>query len=109
MSVQIVSDPKPALPAADSREEFIAAPAGEKAKAADGYYGYYGTWTVDEEKSTVTHHIEQSFYPGEHGENGVRHLTLQEDRLILTAKTHEMGEEHERKLVWQRMQEGPHQ
>jgi hypothetical protein len=23
--------------------------------------------------------------------------------LILTAKTHEMGEDHERKLVWQRV------
>ena len=29
-------------------------------------------------------------------------IVLDGDRLILTAKTHEMDEDHERKLVWQR-------
>lgn len=108
MSVQIISDPKPAVPQTDSREDFLAASAAEKAKAADGYYGYFGTWSVDAAKNTVTHHIEQSFYPAERGENGVRHLVLEGDRLTLTAKTHEMGEEHGRKLVWQRIKENPH-
>lgn len=37
------------------------------------------------------------------GEQGVRHLALNGDTLVLTAKTHEMGEDHERKLVWQRV------
>lgn len=109
MSVQIVSDPKPTVPAADSREEFLAAPADQKTKAIDGYYAYFGTWTVDAAKSTVTHHIEQSLYPAERGENGTRHFVLDGDRLTLTAKTHEMGEEHERKLVWQRIPAGPHE
>jgi hypothetical protein len=108
MSVQIVSDPRPTVPAADSREDFLAAPVDQKAKAIDGYYGYVGTWTVDAAKRTVTHHIEQSLYPAERGENGTRHLVLQGDRLILTAKTHEMGEEHERKLVWQRIPADSH-
>ena len=109
MSVQIVSDPRPTVPAADSREEFLAAPAEQKTKAIDGYYAYFGTWTVDAAKSTVTHHIEQSLYPAERGENGTRHLVLEGDRLTLTAKTHEMGEDHERKLVWQRIPAGPHE
>lgn len=109
MSVQIVSDPKPTVPAADSREEFLAAPADQKTKAIDGYYAYFGTWTVDAAKGTVTHHIEQSLYPAERGENGTRHVVLEGDRLTLTAKTHEMGEEHERKLVWQRIPAGQHQ
>jgi hypothetical protein len=103
MSVQIISDPKPTAPTADSREEFLAASAADKSKAADGYYGYYGTWVVNAEKQTVTHHIKNSFYPGERDEEGVRHLLLNGDTLILTAKTHEMGEDHERKLVWQRV------
>src|SRR3974390_1294795 len=109
MSVQIVSDPRPNVPTADSREEFLAAPADQKTKAIDGYYAYFGTWTVDATKSTVTHHIETSLYPAERGENGTRHLTLDGDRLTLTAKAHEMGEDHERKLVWQRISQGPHE
>ena len=109
MSVQIVSDPRPTVPTADSREAFLAAPSDQKTKAVDGYYAYFGTWTVDATKSTVTHHIQTSLYPAERGENGTRHLTVEGDRLTLTAKTHEMGEEHERKLVWQRISEGTHE
>ena len=71
--------------------------------AIDGYYAYFGTWSVDALASTVTHHIVQSLYPGERGEDGVRHLSLEGDRLTLTAKAHEMGEDHQRKLIWQRV------
>ena len=102
ISVQIVSDPAPALPKGDTREEFRAAPENEKAAAAESYYAYWGTWTVDVSNSTVTHQIKQSLVPGERGESGVRHFILDGDRLILTAKTHEMGEDHVRKLVWER-------
>lgn len=103
MCVQIVSDPAPTVPTSSSREETLAASPTEKAKALDGYYAYCGTWTLDPAKGTVTHHIEQSLYPGERGENAIRHFVLDGDRLILTAKPHEMGEDHERKLVWQRV------
>lgn len=102
MSVQIVSDPHPAVPTADSREAFVAAPEKEKIVAIEGYYAYWGTWTVDAANATVTHHIKQSLFPGERGEDGVRHFVLNGDRLTLTAKTHEMGEDHERRLVWER-------
>jgi hypothetical protein len=108
MSVQIVSDPKPTVPTVTSREAFLAAPAAEKARAVDGFYAYYGTWSVDASGSSVTHHILQSLYPGERGEEGVRQLTLDGSRLILSAKTHEMGEDHERRLVWERIPTTPH-
>ena len=103
MSVQIVSDPAPTVPSSSSRESVLSAPPAEKTKAFDGYYAYYGTWTFDAANSTVTHHIQQSLTPGERGEDAVRHFVLDDDRLIVTAKTHEMGEDHERKLVWQRV------
>ena len=103
MMVQIVSDPAPTAPSVDSREEFSAASDADKAKAAEGYYGYFGTFTFDAKNSTVTHHIRQSMLPGERGENGLRHVSLDGDHLTLTATTHEMGEEHKRKLVWQRV------
>ncbi len=103
MSVQIVSDPRPEVPHTSSREHFLEAPQAEKAVAIDGYYAYFGIWTVDASGETVTHHIRQSLYPGERGEDGVRRLTLLGDRLTLIAKSHEMGEEHERRLVWERV------
>jgi hypothetical protein len=108
MSVQIVSDPKPTQPLASSREKFLATPAQEKAAAVDGYYAYFGTWTVDAASSTVTHHIVNSLYPGERGEAGVRHLTLAGDRLTLEAEAHEMGEVHQRRLVWERVSTASH-
>jgi hypothetical protein len=103
MSVQIVSDPQPTVPNTTSREVFLTAPSAEKVAAIDGFYAYYGTWTVDPSGSIVTHHIQQSLYPGERGEEGVRHLTFDGNRLTLFAKAHEMGEDHERKLVWERV------
>jgi hypothetical protein len=102
MSVQIVSDPAPTVPSTSSRESLLSATPADKSKAFDGYYAYYGTRTFVAGNSTVTHHIQQSLTPGERGEDAVRHVVLDGDRLILTAKTHEMGEDHERKLVWQR-------
>ena len=108
MSVQIVSDPKPSVPLASSREGFLAAPPTEKANAADGYYAYFGTWTVDPSASAVTHHIQQSLYPAERGEAGTRRLTLEGNRLTLVAKAHEMGEDHQRQLVWERAPPMPH-
>jgi hypothetical protein len=104
MSVQIVSDPSPNVPSASSREAFLKASPVEKEKAIDGFYGYYGTWSVDDAGLSVTHHIRQSLYPGERGEEGVRRLVLDGNRLTLTAEAHEMGETHERILVWERIE-----
>jgi len=103
MSVQIVSDPMPTRPSTDSREKFLASPVGEKVIAVDGYYAYFGTWTVGASGNSVTHHIEQSLYPGERGEDATRLVSFQNGRLVLLAKTHEMGEDHQRKLVWERI------
>jgi hypothetical protein len=103
MSVQMVSDPQPTVPATDSRQAFLAAPASEKVAAIDGYYAYYGTWSVDPSGGTVTHHIRQSLYPGERGEEVVRRLSIEGNRLTLVAKAHEMGEDHERRFLWERL------
>ena len=103
ISVQIVSDPPAKVPAGSSREEVMAAPAAEKSSAFEKYYAYCGTWSLDAPKQMVTHHIRQSLMPGEVGDDAVRHYVLDGDRLTLTAKTHEMGEDHQRKLVWQRV------
>jgi len=103
MSVQIVSDPKPEIPNSDSRAAILAATPDQKAKALEGYYAYFGTWTVDQSASTVTHHLRQSLYPGERGEDFVRQFSMDGDRLTLIAKVHEAGEDHQRRLVWKRI------
>jgi hypothetical protein len=103
MSVQIVSDPKPELPGTRSREAFQNAPSAQKAAVADGYYAYYGPYTVDEQAATVTHHLRDSLYPGERGVDFVRHYAISGELLTLTAKVHEMGEDRERRLTWRRL------
>jgi hypothetical protein len=106
MSVEIVSDPAPSVPTPSSREKFSQASAAEKAAAIDGFYAYYGTWTIDDAGTAVTHHIKQSLYPGERATDVTRRLSLEGNRLTLVATAHEMGEDHERKLVWERIEEG---
>jgi hypothetical protein len=100
VSVQIVSDPKPVVPNSGSREGVLAATPQEKATAFDGYYAYFGRRTVDPSGASVTHHITQSLYPGEWGQNGVRELSINGNRLTLISNVHEMGENHKRRLVW---------
>ena len=74
MSVEIVSDPQPSVPTANSRESFLAAFPADKVVAINGYYAYGGTWNIDVSKSMVTQHIVQSLYPAGRGESGVRTL-----------------------------------
>jgi len=107
MSVQIVSDPKPEVPRTDSRQAFLAAPPAQKLAAVDGFYAYYGTWTVDSPGATVTHHVRQSLLPGERGEEAVRQLTIVGNKLTLVAKAHEMGEDRKRRLTWERISPMP--
>ena len=103
MSVQIVSDPAPVVPRGDSRDTFRNAPVEEKAIAADGYYAYFGPYTLDERASIVTHHVVEALYPGERGANFVRRYTIAGDLLTLVAKVHEAGEDREQRLVWRRV------
>lgn len=52
-----------------------------------GYVGYFGTYTIDEKASTVTHHVEGASFPNFVGTNQVRHYRFEGDRLILQADT----------------------
>ena len=89
--IQIVSDPKPMVPTDDTRAGFIRSPEAERAAAADGYYAYVATFTVNSVRSTVTHNIRESFYPGERGQTVTRHFSIENDRLTLIATFREMG------------------
>ena len=56
----------------------------EALTAVKDYIAYFGTYTVDEAASTVTHHRQDSLQPGGHGDL-VRRYELNGDRLILRA------------------------
>lgn len=52
--------------------------------AFDGYFGYFGTYTVDESAGIVTHHVEGASHPDFTGTDQRRRFMLQSDRLVLT-------------------------
>jgi hypothetical protein len=49
---------------------------------SNGYDAYFGTYTVDEEKHTVTHHVEGSASKQLVGKDLVRSFTFSGDRLV---------------------------
>lgn len=53
--------------------------------AYGGFDAYCGTYSVDEEKGTVTHHIEGSKFPNWVGTNQVRHFEFSDNKLLLYA------------------------
>jgi hypothetical protein len=57
----------------------------EEAKIAlSDYIAYFGTYTIDEQIGTVTHHRQDSIQPGDTGDL-VRRYELTGDRLVLRA------------------------
>lgn len=75
MAVQIMPD--------RARPKYTGAPTPEQAKETlMGYTAYFGTFTVDEQKQTVTHHREGTLTPGV--VDFVRKYELSGNRLTLT-------------------------
>lgn len=59
-------------------------PAKEVQVAYKGYYAYYGTWEVDEERGIITHHLEGSLRPGDVGKDFARAYRFSGNQLALT-------------------------
>jgi len=51
--------------------------------AYKGYYAYYGTYEVNWEKQTITHHLEGSLRPGDVGKDFTRAYEISDNRLAL--------------------------
>lgn len=60
VAVQLVNDARPAFSQGDFTEVASKATPGELKDNILGYLAYFGTFTIDEQKQTVTHHIEAS-------------------------------------------------
>ena len=75
MSVQVAPDVK--------RKRSGAVMTPEEAKIAlTDYIAYFGTYTIDEQAGTVTHHRLDSIQPGDRGDL-IRRYELTGDRLVL--------------------------
>ena len=76
----------------------------EEIKAAfEGSLAYCGTYEVNEEKETVTHHVEGSTFPNWVGTDLVRFLEYSGDQLLLNTPRIPAGDEHWTvHLIWKR-------
>jgi hypothetical protein len=52
-----------------------------------GYFGYFGTYSVDSGERSVTHRIEGAWFPNLVGTDQVRRYRFEDMRLILDADT----------------------
>jgi len=106
MSVQIVTANRPRLGNPGTRLSSLNTPeeAQLKATALDSYYAYFGTWTYDSGKSTITHHLVASLLlPDETGLDYRREVQFDGAHLSLIVHGQSGGEARTRTLVWERL------
>ncbi len=76
----------------------------ETQTAFNGYLAYFGTYSIDEEKHTVTHHLQGALLPNWVGGNQVRFFELSGNRLTLrTPPLLIGGREAVGHLIWQQI------
>jgi hypothetical protein len=79
VAVQIMRNPRPDLAGGPAFP-----PAKEVQAAYKGYYAYYGTWEVDEQRGIIKHHLEGSLRPGDVGKDFIRAYKFTGNQLALT-------------------------
>lgn len=100
MAVQIMHDIRPLI----KNKNLAEITDSEKASLFNGYYAYFGRYTIDETNHTVTHHIEGSLNPGEVGLDYKRTYEIVADCLSLTTDSFlEQGEKRFHRLRWKRV------
>jgi hypothetical protein len=72
--------------------------------AFEGYDSYFGTYTIDQARQTVTHHILGASYPNWIGTDQLRHFRFDGSRLLLcTPPIVFGGKSLEYVLTWERV------
>ena len=79
VAVQIMRNPRPDLAGGPAFP-----PATEVQAAYKGYYAYYGTWEVNEQRGIIIHHLEGSLRPGDVGKDFIRAYKFTGNQLALT-------------------------
>ncbi len=77
---------------------------GSNSSAIFGYDAYFGTYTVNGQEGTVTHHLEGALSPSDVGKDLKRSFTVSDDRLAIRLATNSPdGSRITRTLIWQRV------
>ena len=63
--------------------DFLRPSPDELSRAFNGYFGYFGSYTVDPEMQTITFHVEGAAYPNYMGTDQRRFFVLDGNRLTL--------------------------
>ena len=72
-------------------------------RSSIGYYAYFGTWDVDEQAQTVTHHVRASLRSGEVESDYTRPYELSGEQLLFRYPVSAPdGEGRTRVLIWRR-------
>jgi hypothetical protein len=73
--------------------------------AFEGHISYFGTYTVDRQKQTVTHHVVGASYPNWIGNDQLRYYKFDGPRLVLSTPPFvERGQSLRYVLMWERIQ-----
>jgi hypothetical protein len=81
-----------------------AAPNGNS-QSVNGYDAYFGTYSLDESKHTITHHLEGALAAADVGKNLVREFQISGDKLTIVVRTTSPkdNEKQIRTLTWERV------
>jgi Lipocalin-like domain len=73
--------------------------------AFEGHVSYFGTYTIDPQTQTVTHHVRGASFPNWVGSDQLRYYRFDGSRLLLsTPPLLEGGQSFEYLLIWERIQ-----
>ncbi len=100
MSVQLMRSDRPAFAVSDFQKG-----TPEEIKAAfEGFIAYFGTYDVNEEEATVTHHVRGSLFPNWVGSDQIRFFEFSGNRLTLRTPSIQLGGVvATSQLIWERM------
>ena len=98
MAVQLMNPNRPRFASGD----LLLTSEAEVRAAFDGYAAYYGSYSVDQSKGIIVHHVEAALMPNWVGTDQVRHFEFQGNRLTLKGPLVRGGQE-EVSLVWERL------
>jgi hypothetical protein len=100
MSAHVMNSGRPAFASNDPARGTDA----EVRAAFEGYVSYFGTYTIDQAKHTVIHHVRGASYPNWIGNNQIRYYRIENNRLVLSTPPLVLnGQSFEYVLAWERM------
>ena len=99
MSAQLLDVDRPSF----ASDDWLGGTPEEIKAAFEGHRAYFGTYDVDEDQRTVTHHVVGSSFPNWIGRDNVRHYAFAGNRLTLRTSPMLMGgRKVAGALVWER-------